>query len=199
MRAVILIVLTLLASVNQDGYTPPPGDPTIYDDLDRQPPGVFAEAEVLSQREWRYDDPRGVNSRRGWLYQFRIGRAMRQTRFGSEFPTTPGVEREFLLISHIRDVPNGGRSGAFDDRPGRAQLTVGRRVIFFAEEYRIQPATQFWIMRAWRIDTATDTVAEACVGYPAGTPIAQVLAPRSPAPADAGTPDAPTTSDAPGD
>jgi len=202
MRKIMLVLVLCHACLNQStGSSPTPSDPTAYDDVNRQPTGIFAEVEVLSVMPWRYDDPRGFNTTSGSKYRLRMRRAQppNPSIGDEELRTSFGEERDFLLISHLRDVPVSASAGTFDDRPGRAQLAVGRRVIIFAEMNSIPSRALFWIKRAWHIDTATDTVAEPCAGFPAGTPIAQVLAPRVYAPADAGTPDAPAASDASGD
>lgn len=183
MRTILLMVLICLGcSRERAGSQGTSLDPTIYDDVSRQPPGIFGEVEIVSEDPWRYDDPHGFNSMSGWRYRMRMGRARPPGPFegDAELQTAPGQEREFFLIAQLQGAPTSdGVGGTFDDHPGHARLSVGRHVIVYAELQHVQPV-QFWLKRAWRIDVVTDAVAEPCAGYQVGTPIALVLASRFP-------------------
>lgn len=155
------------------------GQRTAFRDL-----GVaFFEVDVVSRQERTFrDEVRGHASvfdrmeLRVVAERTPAARVLNYADF-SYYDTSPG-RTITAYVQRSYTYPNSVviQSPAFDDRPEFARFDVGRRLIvaLVFTNSTVEPG-QLLLERAWRVEPASRTLLEPCLGMPAGSSTMEVL------------------------
>ncbi len=178
-HASVLFLSIFLASCEGSVGSRGPNSEPFFDDraLLYNAHGILGEFDVLEGTQWP-NDPRSTSF--GTQFRVRLFRYMMNPRgpIAGLPPLGPGVEISLVLHGGQTIAGRTVSSPEFNDSPGRARVVTGRRLLLYAQIERVM-VPYFSIARAWRVDRERGVVLEPCLGFPAGTPVSEILDPST--------------------